>query len=132
MDKLTLIFMKPTQEDSRERSQRAIDAEIKALEISTGIRALRLRRNALSPISTLPPEVLTAIFSLLCPQSSDENPDHHLARLHLCHVCHRWREIALSQPLLWSNVNFATLSLAGAIEILARSKSVPLYFGRKG
>lgn len=86
MDKLTLIFMKPSQEDSRERSQRAIDAEIKALEISTGIRALRLRRNALSPISTLPPEVLTAIFSLLCPQSSDENPDHHRARLHVCHL----------------------------------------------
>jgi hypothetical protein len=119
--------MIPSQENSRERLQQAIDAEIKALEESTGIRALRLRRNALSPISTLPPEVFTAIFSLLCPSSPDINPDHHLARLCVSHVCHHWREISLNQPLLWSNVNFNTLRLAGAIEILARAKSVPLY-----
>ena len=101
--------MNPSQENSRESLQQAIDAEIKALEVSTGIRVLRLRRNALSPISTLPPEVLAAIFSLLCPPSSpDRNPDHHIARLRVSHVCHQWRQIALNQPLLWSNVNFAT------------------------
>jgi hypothetical protein len=119
--------MNPSQENSRECLQQTIDAEIKALEESTGIRVLRLRRNALSPISTLPPEVFAAIFSLLCPSSPDRNPDHHLARLCVSHVCHHWREIALNQPLLWSNVNFTTLSLAGATEILARAKSVPLY-----
>jgi hypothetical protein len=119
--------MNPSQENSRERLQQAIDAEIKALEVSTGIRALRLRRNALSPISTLPPEVFAAIFFLLCPSSPDRNPDHHLARFRVSHVCHLWREIALNQPLLWSNVNFNTLTLAGAIEMFARAKSVPLY-----
>ncbi|KAN0135848.1 hypothetical protein V8E53_006300, partial [Lactarius tabidus] len=119
--------MNPSQENSRERLQQAIDAEIKALEESTGIRALRHRRNALSPISTLPPEVFSAIFSLLCPSSPDGNPDHHLARLCVSHVCHQWRQIALNQPLLWRNVNFTTLTLAGAIEILGRAKSVPLY-----
>ena len=124
--------MNPSQENSRESLQQAIDAEIKALEVSTGIRALRLRRNALSPISTLPPEVLAAIFSLLCPPSSpDRNPDHHIARLRVSHVCHQWCQIALNQPLLWSNVNFATVSLAGAIEILLRAKSVPLYLDAK-
>ena len=119
--------MNSNQENSRGHLQHGIDAEIKALEESTGIRALRLRRNALSPISTLPLEVFTAIFSLLCPSSPDRNPDHHLARLRVSHVCHQWRQIALNQPLLWSNVNFATVSLAGAIEILDRAKSVPLY-----
>jgi hypothetical protein len=118
--------MNPSQENTRERLQQAIDAKIKALEVSTGIRALRLHRNALSPISTLPPEVFAAIFSLLCP-SPDRNLDHHLARLCVSHVCHHWREIALNQPLLWSSVNFNTLTLAGAIEILARAKSLPLY-----
>ncbi|KAN0135823.1 hypothetical protein V8E53_006275, partial [Lactarius tabidus] len=97
------------------------------------IRALRLRRNALSPISSLPPEVLaaSAIFSLLCPQSPDRNPGHdrHLSRLHVSHVCHRWREIALNHPSLWSHVDFTDFraSLAGTTEILVRAKSVPLY-----
>jgi hypothetical protein len=111
---------------SRECSQQAIDAEIISLEDS--IRALRLRRNALSPISSLPPEVFAAIFSILCPPPSlDRNPDRHLARFRVSHVCHQWREIALDYPFLWSHVDFTALGLAGATEILARAKSVPLY-----
>ena len=50
-------LMNPSQEYSRESSQQTIDAEIKALEVSTGIQALKVRRNSFSPISTLPPEV---------------------------------------------------------------------------
>jgi hypothetical protein len=48
-------------------------------------------------------------------------------RLHVSHVCHRWREIALNQPLLWNHVDFTTVSGAGATEMLVRAKSVPLY-----
>ena len=129
MDDFVNRKMNPNNENSRERLRQAIDAEIKTSEESTGIRAIRLRRdlNALSPISSLPPEVFTAIFSLLCQSSLNRDPDHHLTRLYVSYVCHQWREIALNQPLLWSNVNFTTVSLAGAIEILARAKSVPLY-----
>ena len=112
----------PSQEDSRGSLQQAIDLEIKSLEES--LRTLKLRRNALSPISSLPPEVFAAIFSFLCiPQK----PYRYLARLHVSHVCHQWREIALHQPLLWNHVDFATFSWAGATEMLVRSKSVPLY-----
>jgi hypothetical protein len=101
---------------------------------------VKLRHNAQhSPVSSLPPEVFAAIFSLLClpgASSPSGSPDHHLARLRVSHVCHQWREIALNQPLLWSHVDFTTLSLAGAAEILNRAKSVPLYldarvFGRR-
>jgi hypothetical protein len=124
-------MMNSSQASSRERLQQAIDVEITSLEELESIRALRLRRNALSPISSLPPEVLAAIFSLLCPPSPDRNPghDHHLSRLHVSHVCHRWREIALNHPSLWSHVDFTDFraSLAGTTEILARAKSVPLY-----
>ncbi|KAN0132878.1 hypothetical protein V8E53_009243, partial [Lactarius tabidus] len=102
-----------------------IDAEIISLEES--IRALRARRNTLSPISSLPPEIFAAIFSLLCPPSPDRNPDRHIARLRVSHVCHHWREIALNHSSLWSYVDFTDLSLAGATEILVRAKSVPLY-----
>jgi hypothetical protein len=120
--------MNPRQEISRERSQQAIDAEIKSLEES--IQALNLRRNALAPISSLPPEVFIAIFSLLCLPgipSLGRKRGHHLARLRLTHVCHQWREIILDEPLLWSHVDVTTLSSARMGEMLVRSKLVPLY-----
>jgi hypothetical protein len=117
---------------SQENSQlhQAIDAEIKSLDSEESIRALKRRRNALSPVSSLPPEMIADIFSLLCIPStsfSGGNPDYHLARLSVSHVCHRWRDIALNQPLLWNHVDFTNLSMTGAAEILVRAKSAPLY-----
>ena len=112
----------------RESLQEAIDVEIKSLEES--LRALKLRRNALQPISSLPSEIFAAIFSASClPRipSSGGKPARTRTRLRISHVCHQWREIALNQPLLWSHINFDTVSSAGATEILARAKSVPLY-----
>jgi hypothetical protein len=127
--------MKPTQANSWERLQQTIDAEVESLEesirvLEKSIRALKLRRNAHSPISSLPPEVFAAIFSFACLPgipSLGGKPDH--AQIHVSHVCHQWREIALNQPLLWSHVDFTTLSLAGATEMLVRAKLVPLVFG---
>jgi hypothetical protein len=91
---------------------------------------LRHHRNALAPVSSLPTEVITAIFSFLhlVPGSSPLNgkPDH-IAWLRVAHVCHQWREIALDLPLFWSHVDFTTLTLAGAAEILARAKKAPLH-----
>jgi hypothetical protein len=121
--------MNPSQDNSRQGLQQAIDAEIKSLEES--VRALKLRRNALSPVSYLPPEVFAVIFTFLCAPGTSSpggKPDHDLARLRISHVCHQWREIALNQPLLWSHLDFTTLSLAGAAATLVRAKSVPLYF----
>ena len=120
--------MDPNQANSRERLQQTIDAEIKSLEES--VRALKLRRNGLSPVSSLPPDVFAAIFSLLCipgTSSLDGKPDHHLARVLVSHVCHQWRSIALNEPLLWSHVDFTTPSLVGVAETLVRAKSVPLH-----
>ena len=114
------------QEHSREILQQAIDARIKVLEesIEEPVRVLKYERNALAPISSLPPEVFAIIFSFSC---SSGKPDDNLTRIRLSHVCHQWREIALNQPLLWSHVDFTTLSSAGTAEILARAKSSPLY-----
>ena len=58
--------MNQTQENSREILQEAIDARIKSfkLEGSTeSISVLRRERNALAPVSYLPPEIFAAIFS---------------------------------------------------------------------
>ena len=120
--------MNPTQANSRECLQVAIDAEIKALEET--VQGLKLRRNALQPVSSLPPEIFADILYHLCfpgIPSLGGKPARNLSRLHVTHVCHRWREIALDQPLLWSHINFNTVSLAGATNILARAKSLPLY-----
>ncbi|KAI9453537.1 hypothetical protein BJY52DRAFT_1418220 [Lactarius psammicola] len=126
-----LVFlMDPSQGIPREYLLQAIDAEIKSLEGS--IRGLKHRRNALAPISSLPTEVVATIFSFLrVPRASSpftlgKKPDH-LAWLRVAHVCHQWREIALDQPHFWSHVDFATFSSAGAAEILARAKTVPLH-----
>ena len=118
---------------SREYLQQAIDAEIKSLEES--IRLLKSRRNALTPISSLPTEVISTIFSLLrvpvassplTPPTPSENPDT-LPWLRLSHVCHHWREITLNQPLFWSHLQIANFSLAGAVEMLSRAKMLPLH-----
>jgi hypothetical protein len=122
--------MDPSQADRLEYERQAIDVKIKSLEES--IRVLRCRRNELAPISSLPVEVIQGIFSCsrLSPGTSSlltgEKPDP-LAWIRVAHVCHQWREIALNQPLFWSRVDVTDLTLAGATEILARAKTVPLY-----
>ncbi|KAH9041379.1 hypothetical protein EDB85DRAFT_1476172 [Lactarius pseudohatsudake] len=122
--------MNPSQENPREYQRRAIDAQIRSWEKS--LRALRRRRNALAPISSLPPELFAAIFSILrLPPSSTVllggEPDRHLSWLNVAHVCHQWRQVALNQPFFWSHVDFTTLTPAGATKMLVRAKSVPLY-----
>jgi hypothetical protein len=109
-----------------------MDAEIQSFKES--IQVLR-HRNEFAPASSLPTEVVTAIFSFLHVRVTSpafvhcEKPDQpdRLAWLRVTHVCHQWREIALNHPLLWSHVDFTTFSPAGAAEILARAKMVPLY-----
>ena len=123
------------KENSREFLEQVIDAEIKVLEESIPpeiqtLKVLKLRRNALQPVSSLPPEIFAAIFSSLCLPgipSLGGKPSRNRARLRISHVCHQWREIALNQPQLWSHINSNTVGLAGATEILVRAKSVPLY-----
>ncbi|KAH9030291.1 hypothetical protein EDB84DRAFT_213321 [Lactarius hengduanensis] len=126
--------MNLSQENSREYQRQAIDYEIRSLveEYIRALRTLRHRRNALAPISSLPSEILATIFSFLRLPTSGKSPlgretDYDLSWLHVTHVCHEWREVALDHPFLWSHVDFTTLTPAGATEILARAKSVPLY-----
>jgi hypothetical protein len=47
------------------------------------------------------------------------------------HVCHRWHEISLNQPLLWNHINFTRLIRAGAAEMLVRAKMAHLYLELK-
>jgi hypothetical protein len=127
--------MNPTHPslNSREHQLQAIDAQIKFLEDS--IRALRHQRNALAPVSSLPTEIITIIFSFLPHMLSAISPHKKrdpLVWLRVSHVCHQWRDIALNQPVFWSHVDFTNISSEGAAEILARAKTVPLYLEARG
>lgn len=87
--------------------------------------------NALSPISRLPPEILTEIFRMTCQASAD--PTQRITPLFFGGICKEWREIAWSTPLLWNRVclnvsrktHGAQTSLLG--EWLLRAKSSPLF-----
>ena len=110
--------------NSWQYQQQTIDAEINSLEES--IRALRQRRNTLSPISSLPAEVIAAIFLLARLPGERGQPDIRVAQ-----VCRRWREIVLDHPRFWSHINLTAIGRAGMTEMLARAKMAPLYLEAK-
>jgi hypothetical protein len=115
--------MDSSSPEAREHLLQALDDEIKGLQEAT--RASKYRRNALAPVSRLPPEVLTKTFSILSSSTGDEEVGY-MAWLRVTHVCHNWRETALNSPHLWSHINFDGLTPAGITEIPARAKTAPL------
>jgi hypothetical protein len=108
---------------SRDTLRQAIDDKLNPLEEYA--RAVKSSRNALAPISRLPLEIITAIFSFFSHSawSKEAGP---LAWMRVAHVCSRWRDIALKDPLFWSHINFTKLTPVGVAEILARAKMAPL------
>ncbi|KAF8481675.1 hypothetical protein DFH94DRAFT_404322 [Russula ochroleuca] len=113
--------MDTSSAESRERLRQTIDDEINSLVEST--LALKFRRNTLVPISRLPPETLTAIFSFLSPSAWNKEA----GQMSVAQVCRRWRETALNYSRLWTQINFAKLTPAGAAEMLARGRMAPLH-----
>jgi hypothetical protein len=107
------------------KAQTEIDDELVALE--ERMRALRTRRNSLSPISSIPPELLSTIFVHHAQQTqllyNPDNPDI-LSWLIVGHICRHWREVALGTPELWATPFLN--SLQATDEMLARSKMAPL------
>jgi hypothetical protein len=108
-------------------SLHAVDKKIKSDEEST--QALKYYRNSLVPISSLPDEVLTTIFSFGVALPSFEGFKSPLPTtpFSISHVCHRWREISLNLTHLWSQIDFTKLTPAGTAEMLARAKMAPLH-----
>jgi hypothetical protein len=129
--------MDPSSAEARARLRQAIDDGIK--EFQELIRALeevtqasKCRRNALVPISRLPPETLAEIFSFLSPPACDDGAYGYRSWLYITHVCHQWREIAIHCPHLWSHVSASQLGTALLTEILTRTKMAPLHLEMAG
>jgi len=87
----------------------------------------------LSPISHLPPEILSKIFILCLP--SDRPPKVALyprAWLLLGQICGYWRDVALSTPRLWTSLHLTLWAGSDEFDLemvnawLARSTPCPL------
>lgn len=105
-----------------------IDAEI--LTLKARIHQLRYTRNSILPISRIPPEVLTAIFSLVRSRGGGKALSSWrrdpicltaVTILPLTRVCRSWRDIALSCAALWSHFDRSNVQLAS--HWLARTQS---------
>ena len=107
--------------DQLDKMRSIIDRDIVRLEES--IRALKSRRNELSPIARLPTEILCRIFSLIEDHSKIyKSPKSWTS---FSQVSQHWRSTALSAPELWTKI---TLSYPRrwVQEMLMRSKMAKL------
>ena len=105
-----------------ERTRQVLQAEIDVYKQQI-IDKTRLL-NLLLPINRLPPEVLTEVLIHWTDATKDLSPSLDRSWTRIAHVCHYWREAALSSPRLWSN--FALGALDWTREMLVRSKLAPL------
>ncbi|KAJ3489866.1 hypothetical protein NLI96_g1823 [Meripilus lineatus] len=119
---------KPIQiRSARKQIQQEID------EYNERISRLKNELESLTSISQFPPEILAEIF-IQFAQIYEEAEDAELkvmwrskpySWLPITHVCHRWREVALGAPRLWSRIavngNPTLLAL-----VLERSQQAPI------
>ena len=105
--------------DPLDETRRIIDRNIAHLEES--IRALKSRRNELSPISRLPVEILCNIFKFSLTESRTRTPE---SWTNFSQVSQHWRSSALSAPELWTNIPLGYSRWAQ--EMLIRSKMARL------
>ncbi|KAF6751393.1 hypothetical protein DFP72DRAFT_497576 [Ephemerocybe angulata] len=89
-------------------SQIVLDREIARLEHDLVI--LKRRRNVLSPVSRIPPELISNIFflSLRFLQADGITPEElhpDETKQAICAVCHQWREAVFTEPKLWMEIH---------------------------
>ncbi|TFY58312.1 hypothetical protein EVG20_g8201 [Dentipellis fragilis] len=125
----------------------SIDAERLRLQdelaqVVKSANVIQARINALSTLSRLPSEVLVVIFRCLAATQKTANPFRPrttfrngksgttpriltLGWILVMHICRQWRQVAIDNALLWTQVIFA-LGSDWAERMLERSKMVPL------
>ena len=89
-------------------------------------RTLIIRRNALVPISLLPPELLLQIFHIHALEEPPWSSTRLLGWIGVTHVCHHWRQVTLGDPSLWSRISGIPARTPWVSETLARARGAPL------
>ncbi|KAJ4471547.1 hypothetical protein J3R30DRAFT_3710090 [Lentinula aciculospora] len=123
----------PTMEFCLSQPDLALRAPPKCKPIIT-IAETRSKRKArlalsryLSPIYSLPSEMLSSIFTEYCPMPVD--PDkQHIPQLVLTQVCSTWRQVAHGTPRLWSRFQ----ALYGSNGITVHGDKIFTWLNRSG
>lgn len=111
---------------SRRTVQQHLDSRIELLERE--LLDLKQQRNNMSPISSLPPEILCEILLLA---TTCHDPEKYIGDLPdrlrikgffgvLGHVSHSWRTFALECPYLWADVDVGMNTDARRVEFQAK------------
>ncbi|TFK63507.1 hypothetical protein BDN72DRAFT_742772, partial [Pluteus cervinus] len=87
------------------------------------LQDLRAKRNALLPIGSLLPEILSQVFSFALIAENGNRRSEDL--IPLTWVCRQWRDIAFEYPILWSSID-RTLKENWVLAFLQRSKEADL------
>ncbi|VDB92217.1 unnamed protein product [Peniophora sp. CBMAI 1063] len=131
----------PLTREAASQAQSTIDDELEALR--TIAADFRSQRNALSSVGALPAEILSRIFALHALQQPPgeplwENDDSEdppslsqmeLGWITVTHVCRRWRNVALTDPSLWTRISFR-LGEHWVDEMFSRAGSAPIIYER--
>ena len=107
----------------------AISAADKEVEATRQLlRSQLTRRNALAPISILPPEILARVFHALALQEPPCDVKQRLGWIRTTHVCRHWRQVALDDSSLWARISGIGSDLDTALisEMLTRARRAPL------
>jgi hypothetical protein len=105
----------------------AVDKEVDATRQL--LRSLLTRRNALAPISLLPPEILARVFHLLALEDTPYSDKQNFGWIRgTTHVCRHWRQVALGDSSLWARISGVPTKLNTTLisEMLARARNAPL------
>ncbi|KAJ3522639.1 hypothetical protein NMY22_g11801 [Coprinellus aureogranulatus] len=97
----------------------------RAADLEDELQAVRSCTNTLSLTNRLPAELLARIFLKHAEAVAETWEDSKkLGWIKICHVCQRWRTVALGYAPLWSRISFAHPELMKLL--LSRSKGAPL------
>src|SRR6266849_7559884 len=90
------------------------------------VRSLLTRRNVLVPISLLPPDILARVFHLLVFEKLPLAGIRNLDWIRVTHVCRHWRQVALDDLSLWTEIGGIPMNAKWISEMLVRAKNAPL------
>ncbi|TFY70849.1 hypothetical protein EVG20_g2155 [Dentipellis fragilis] len=131
----------PIRSEAAIQQVQRLDVEYQDLSVQMNslvaqISANRSRVNTLAPISNLPTEILSHIFSFLSPSRTlalehfggTVLPKTHCAWrdwIDVTHVCVHWRRVSIRDPSLWT-VIYCKLGPEWTHLMLLRSRSLPI------
>ena len=97
-------------------------------EVGAAMRILHSLRNALAPISLLPPEVLSRVFHFIPPPEllPFGLVEQRLDRIRVTRVCRLWRQVALGDSSLWARISGVPTGSEWISEMLVRALNAPL------